>query len=120
MNLNRKSLWIAAMALIGVLSLTACGTRRAELDKPRGVELDEREVLTWSAVENAVRYEVDVNGVSYWTEEESLDLFERIVQPGEYRIRVCAYGGKGELPSDWSEAVSYAGFSTGCDWLCGG
>lgn len=107
MNLNRKSLLIAAMALIGVLSLTACGTRRAELDKPRGVELDECEVLTWSAVENAVRYEVDVNGVSYWTEEESLDLFERIVQPGEYRIRVCAYGGKGELPSDWSEAVSY-------------
>ena len=98
MNLNRKSLLIAAMALIGVLSLIACGTRRAELDKPSGVELDECEVLTWSAVENAVKYEVDVNGVSCWTEEESLDLFERIVQPGEYRIRVCAYGGKGELP----------------------
>ena len=103
----KKNLCILLFTLIGVLSLTACGTRRAELDKPRGVELDEYEVLTWSAVENAVRYEVDVNGISYWTEEESLDLFERIVQPGEYRIRVCAYGGKGELPSDWSEAVSY-------------
>ena len=107
MSLNRKSFWITTLILLLGLSLIACGTRRAELDKPRGVELDEREVLTWSAVENAVRYEVDVNGVSYWTEEESLDLFERIVQPGEYRIRVCAYGGKGELPSDWSEAVSY-------------
>ena len=107
MSLNRKSFWITTLILLLGLSLTACGTRRAELDKPRGVELDECEVLTWSAVENAVRYEVDVNGVSYWTEEESLDLFERIVQPGEYRIRVCAYGGKGELPSDWSEAVSY-------------
>ena len=41
MNFKRKSLLIAAMALIGVLSLTACGTRRAELDKPRGVELDD-------------------------------------------------------------------------------
>lgn len=25
----------------------------------------------------------------------------------EYRIRVCVYGEQGELPSDWSEEVSY-------------
>ncbi|MCL1945378.1 MAG: hypothetical protein FWF56_06225 [Firmicutes bacterium] len=63
-------------------------------------------VLTWSAVPNAVGYEVRINGETYEIKEGTTQSLQSL-SPGQYSVAVRAMGNEIYLTSEWSANVDY-------------
>ncbi len=90
------------------------------LAAPTGLYVDEELVLSWSNVENARRYLVEVTNLSDGTSTQKRErdpeysLYDFAM--GEYTIRVKSLAdGNGYEDSDWSETLEFSrGYDTGC------
>ena len=83
----------------------ACGA--TSLSVPNNVSLNrETNVLSWSAVEGAEYYGVDINGKVHQSTTTNLDITSYIQESGEYQIKVRAISvSKGFVVSDYSEPI---------------
>lgn len=106
-----KNIKKAAIVVLSIVA-TACAAAALaacdkvieleELQKPKNVKLDS-EVLTWDKVENADKYVLDFNGEEYTTTTESFDLFDKILTPAKYNVKIKAVGDeKKYYDSDWT------------------
>ena len=95
--------WIIFSALL----LAACREKTENLAVPTNIQIN-NEILSWDKVDNADTYIVDINGVEYETSTTSFDIFETILVPNTYDIKVYAcdqekkYGN-----SKYSQSIEY-------------
>lgn len=90
------------------------------LAAPTGLFVNEELVLSWSTVENAKRYFVEVTNLADGTTTQKRErdpeysLYD--LSMGEYAIKVKSLGeGNGYNDSDWSETLEFSrGYDTGC------
>lgn len=101
---------ILSMIICALSLFSACGTKT--LSAPTHFDINEEDVLTWTEVENAKNYVIEVvnvetNKASGGKErDEAYDLSD--LDEGDYVIRVQAIGdGKKFLTSEWSEEVTF-------------
>jgi hypothetical protein len=79
---------------------------------PTNLDIDEGNILTWDAVDNAVGYQVYVNGDTFDIDENSYSLVH-FTEPRIYNIKVMAVGDDFMyLDSDWSEAIEHVVWMT--------
>jgi hypothetical protein len=73
------------------------------LTQPNDLHVD-RGILSWSQVDNRLKYEININGQIYETTQTSFDLKQIIDAPGSFEIIVTAIGDgtffKTSLPSE--------------------
>ena len=101
---------LSMVALIAV-PFSACN-RAVGLDSPTGFELSEDYLLTWTPVENARAYLVEIKNVDTGTTVESTSRRENFrldyLETGDYDIRVRAEGdGTRYDSSSWSAVLSF-------------
>ena len=110
-----------AITLLLLLSLlfvlTSCGF---ELETPTNLTVDENNKLSWSQVENARTYTLEIKNA------DSGEVFSKVLgktnyslkdfEVGDYEIRVMATGGaENKDISDWSETLYFhRDYETGC------
>lgn len=98
------------MLLGGVLlaAFGACG-QIEQLSAPQNLYIDEDEFLHWDEVQGADQYSVCLNDQEYWTTENCLDLFDKMISYDTvYRINVVAIGDmKKTTNSNESEEIEY-------------
>jgi hypothetical protein len=76
------------------------------LRKPEGLSVNNG-VLTWTAVENAIGYSVDISGEKFTTDTNEYSL-ESLTTPGSYNVSIKAVGnGVGYTDSEWSSTEIY-------------
>ncbi len=76
--------------IAATLAISSCGGIK-QLKTPENLRI-ENEILSWDAVENAKEYLVEANDMTFQIKEASFDLFETILEPDTYTIRVTAIG----------------------------
>lgn len=78
-----------------------------KLSTPTDVVLDETTlVVSWSAVEDADFYSVDINGKLHQTQQTQFNISAFVAESGEYTIKVVASAISNIiLDSDYSEAI---------------
>lgn len=104
-RIGKSIIFIIILAFIGVFA--ACGSAE-KLNSPQNlaVSLDgDGMVVSWSAVENARNYTVEIDGNGFETRRTSFDLERFDIEPGTYTVRVRANAPDRES-SEWS-SVSY-------------
>lgn len=112
-----KILAIVCLSAISAVLFSACGFR---LGAPKDLSVDVDNKLTWTAVEDARRYIVQITDVDSGEETEvpakknaySLSKLDE----GDYVLRVRAVAGnKNQKDSKWSEEYSFKkAYETGC------
>lgn len=121
MNKAVKIIVSLSAAICIALPLSACG-RAAFLESPTGFVLDENYNLTWSSVENARSYILDIKNVETGVDTEATTRRESIalsyLEMGDYDIRVRAVGDKSHFnDSEWSAIVSFnRAYESGCQY----
>ncbi len=111
---------VAAVVCIA-LPLTSCKSG-SELESPTGFVLDENYNLTWTPVENARNYLLDIRNVVTGVTEEASSRRESLalsyLAVGDYDIRVKAVGdGSRFRDSGWSAVVSLdRAYESGCQY----
>jgi hypothetical protein len=76
------------------------------LNAPNGLEI-EGNILTWTAVENAKKYIIDIDGTEYKADEANYSLDE-LIEIKVYEIKVKAIGDDEiYFDSDWSEIIKH-------------
>lgn len=95
-----------AVILSAVIVYSGC-SKKVTLDAPSDLQINEK-VLTWSKVENASGYMVDIDGKQTLSGENSFNLsalneFETYV----IKVRALGDGGKKYESSKWSESKEY-------------
>ena len=91
------------------LLLLSCGNEKQKLSAPTDIAVGDDGFLTWSKVDNAHAYTVDINGEQYETAENRLDIFELTHNVDKvYNIKISAFGNWDKFDeSDWSEITEY-------------
>jgi len=106
----RKRLYLILFlftAVIATCTFVACGEEK-RLASPDNVQITDSDYLTWSAVEGAGDYMVYINGKSYFTAENSLDLLDITTDYKTYKISVFAlYDGNENRDSLPSQTLVY-------------
>lgn len=92
-------------ALLGLFAFVSCG--KPTVSVPVGLSIDESTlVLSWSEVENAKSYRIDLGETEAETRKNSYSLAG--LETGEYQIRVMAVSGMGDYEnSAWSETIGF-------------
>ena len=95
-----------AVILSAVIVYSGC-SKKVTLDAPSDLQINEK-VLTWSKVENASGYMVDIDGKQTLSGENSFNLsalneFETYV----IKVRALGDGGKKYESSKWSDSKEY-------------
>ena len=95
-----------AVILSGFIVYSGC-SKKVTLDAPSDLQINEK-VLTWSKVENASGYMVDIDGKQTLSGENSFNLsglneFETYV----IKVRALGDGGKKYESSKWSDSKEY-------------
>ena len=105
--MKRKSLFFILLLVIFslVLGMTACGGRK--LETPRIYGISDEDLLTWSEVEDARQYEIEI--VNPAGGQPRTEIVRRTsfslsgLEDGDYEIRIRATGGsRNAVTSDWS------------------
>ena len=79
-----------------------CGEKTI-LSAPTNIYIDEYDYLRWDEVYGADEYVVYINDDEYYTDTNSLDIFELTAEPGRYLMGVMACSSDGSfVDSDWS------------------
>lgn len=78
--------------IFSAILLCCCGDKRVQLATPQNLRVNAEDYLEWDAVENASKYEVEIDGEVYTTEENKLDIFEKTLESRAYQIQVIACG----------------------------
>lgn len=112
-----KLLTLACLLVGGAAVFTACSDRIAT---PTGLSVDIDNKLTWTAVEDARRYDIEIKDMatgekkSVTAKKESYSLSR--LNEGEYEIRVKAIAGnKSDDDSKWSSVYFFSkDYETGC------
>lgn len=120
----KRILRIVAAALVAVtlvFPLTACAKKK--LAAPTGLDVNYDYVFTWSAIEDARRYEIKVTETSTQTEKPLVSSNKAsydfsALTAGVYRIAVRAVAGDNKhADSDWSESLEFTRDpETGCTY----
>ena len=108
--------WILLLLAGLSLSLAACNNDKSnppvlegpvKLTAPANLQVS-GVTLTWSSVQNASGYKVEIDGTEYNASNTIYNLFD-LIEPGEtYQIRVMARGdATSYTDSDWSAVKSY-------------
>lgn len=119
-TITKITVTVAAAVCIA-MPLTSCKSG-TELDSPTGFVLDENYNLTWSPVENARSYLLDIRNVETGGAEEASSRRESLalsyLDVGDYDIRVKAVGdGSRFRDSEWSAVVSLdRAYESGCQY----
>ena len=95
---------ITAIVTLCAALITGCGNG---LSRPGNLVLDMATYeLTWSPVENATYYNVEINGRSYVSSKASYSL--STLSEGDYTLRIKAKDAGGKYgDSAWSESLSF-------------
>lgn len=74
------------------------------LDAPENLTMSADKKLSFSAVDGAASYDVVINGVSVLkaATKTEIELIDVLTSPINYKIKVCATGGKGYDASEWA------------------
>lgn len=97
-----------AVVLSAVIVVYSGCSKKVTLDAPSDLQINEK-VLTWSKVENASGYMVDIDGKQTLSGENSFNL-SALNEPKTYVIKVRALalnGGKKYESSKWSDSKEY-------------
>lgn len=101
-------LFFTVVAVVCAACLTACGTDKRRLDTPSELAVDDCDILTWSEIDGAIGYTVDINGVEYEATENVMDIFKATLRPDIYKIKISAFGSFDDSDvSEWSEEYEY-------------
>lgn len=98
---------LMCLAILVLGALSACGL--PELSRPSNLKLDkEKKILTWSAVDNARGYVVEIVGKRSVTTDKTSYSFENVeLDEGKYTIRVKARGNGIDYDDSAWATVSY-------------
>ncbi len=108
-KLRISVLMVFIMLAVGVI--VACGA--PELDRPSDLKLVNK-TLTWSAVDNARGYVVQINGEQYNTYTTSYSFDNLVLAEGKYTIKVKARsGGVNYADSAWASVTYIQGYESG-------
>lgn len=116
----KKRYLIAAIGLTAVFSMSAAACAGSTLVTPTDFSIDENYNLSWSPVEDARSYRVEITPVGGETMPERTSRRTSYalagLDEGDYEIRVMAVGGRQNASeSRWSEPVSFhKDYETGC------
>lgn len=114
-----KAVISVSAAACFLLPLVGCD-KAIMLESPTEFNLDENYNLTWSPVENARSYIVDIKNVNTGESSEATSRRENValsyLDMGDYDIRVRAVGdGSRFQSSDWSTVISFdRAYESGC------
>ncbi len=91
---------------------TAAGTGENSipaLATPGFIAVDKDGLLSWSKVDNAVSYKIEVDGVEYGSNTNSTDIRAVTAEAKVYSIRIMALGNKRDyVNSEWSAVFTYS------------
>lgn len=91
---------------------TAAGTGENSvpaLATPGFITVDKDGLLSWSKVDNAVSYKIEVDGVEYGSNTNSTDIRAVTAEAKVYSIRIMALSNKRDYAnSEWSEVFTYS------------
>lgn len=116
--MKKFKFFVILSLMIGVLfSLCACGGE--QLATPTGVSVDIENQLTWTAVEDARSYIVEIkdeNGENKELTPRKATASLSNLEEGDYEIRIKAVGDGSEFEdSDWTEILYFhKEYETGC------
>lgn len=99
----KKIKWLLSILIICLtFAIVGCGKALAV---PENLAVEDN-VLSWTAVENATNYIIDINGDEKITAKTTYSL--SMLTPGDYVIKVRARDSKNEFSdSDWSEELQF-------------
>lgn len=101
-------LLFTVIAVVFAACLTACGTDKLRLDTPSELAVDDCDILTWSEIDGAKGYTVDISGVEYEATENVMDIFKATLRPDVYKIKISAFDSFDDSDvSEWSEEYEY-------------
>ena len=108
---------IGLLAISAAFGFTSC--KKDDIQEPSGFDVDVENLLTWSDVEDARSYTIEIKNVATGETTESSakrEYFSLDELPvGDYEIRIKAIGGKKGVESDWSETYYFnRAYETGC------
>jgi hypothetical protein len=108
---------IGLLVVSAALGFAAC--KNTDLDAPSGFDVDLENLLTWSDVEDARSYIIEIKNVATGETTESSAKREYFslddLEVGDYEIRIKAIGGKDGEESKWSETYYFnRAYETGC------
>ncbi|MBO5481622.1 MAG: leucine-rich repeat protein [Clostridia bacterium] len=112
-----KTIALTGLTLAGLTIFAACGNR---IDTPTGITIDMNNKLTWTAVEDARRYVVEITDVDSGEKKEVSSKKNAYslsgLEEGEYLIRIKAIAGnKNEQDSEWSVQYEFEKmYEAGC------
>ena len=75
---------------------------------PTGLSVDVLGKATWSRVDGATGYDVDVNGNEYAVKFANFDLLTCDVLPTDGVFNIKVRSANGDAKSDWSEAITHS------------
>ena len=101
---------IGLVSMIAAIGFSSCKEEN-DLVAPSGFQVDQDNLLTWSDVDGAKNYQIEIKNLETGKietgapkkESFSLDELDR----GYYEIRIKAIGGEDGVESDWSETYEF-------------
>lgn len=125
-RMKRREKFMKKIRLFVLLSLVVCAlslfcacNNGSGLATPQDLSIDENYQLSWSKVDGAYSYVVEVLNVEssqkkeYRVAKNYLSL--ETVDQGDYDLRVKAEGSEKSTVSEWSQSISFKkGYETGC------
>ena len=101
-----------------LFAIISCGN---QLNIPTGFSVDENYTMTWTEVEDAHSYKLEVKSVATgetleWSTRKNFYSLSKL-EEGDYEIRVKALGGgqNASNDSDWSDRIDFhKNYETGC------
>lgn len=117
--MKKLKIFTALGLLIVSAALGFASCKKYDLIAPSDFDVDLENLLTWSDVEDARSYVIEIKNVATGETTESSAKREYFslsdLAVGDYEIRIKAIGGKDGEESDWSETYYfYRAYETGC------
>ena len=119
--MKKIRLFILTSLLIGTLAAGIGCAKGDALAAPEGLEYNIENVLSWSPVEGAKSYVVEVVNVATGeaqtisVKKAAMKTDLSVLAQGDYEIRVRAVAREDDVDGKWSETLHFArGYETGC------
>lgn len=107
-----KNILLVIIFFLFLTIICGCNSIDDYLNTPSNLNIDRYDILRWDEVPNASNYMVIISNSTeelahYETSTNEIDLFEKVCDIGEYKIKVYAYDSKSFKESEYSDSIDY-------------